>query len=232
MKKGIRCNETRFTNGKDREQIRYQFLSEDGVTPSACTVRLGEVDPLTGEPVTDVSFFREYYRVVDHQVHQNLKAARRDYTPAEKLRREREKRVFMESFKERWGYAPSKDDVRYHLEQEEEERYHLSLDVLVNSDTGESTLDRHPEFSMPFEAEEELPVELEALREVAASLTGRKAEVYEAMIQRAAGGKERVRFSEIAKKWGVAPKQITKDQERIMEMVRKCAERLRLTNEE
>ena len=76
---------------------------------------------------------------------------------------------------------------------------------------------------MPAEMEVEIPLQLQALREVAASLTGRRAEVYEAMILRAAGGKERIRFSEIARKWGVSPKQITKDQEKIMEMVRRRA---------
>ena len=68
---------------------------------------------------------------------------------------------------------------------------------------------------------------MQALREVAVSLTGRKAVVYEAMIQRAAGGQERLRFSDIAEKYGAAPKQITKDQERIMAMVRKRAEELK-----
>lgn len=46
------------------------------------------------------------------------------------------------------------------------------------------------------------------------------------MIQRAAGSQVRLRFSEIAKRWGVAPKQINKDQQKIMEMVRKRAKEL------
>lgn len=221
MKKGIRCNETRFTNGEDRDRIRYEFLSDDGNTPSSCTVRLGDVDPVTGEKVMDVTFFREYYRLVDHQVHKNLQAERLEYTPLQKARRETEKAAYIKAFAEYWGYAPSKDDVLYHLEQLEEERWNQSVDSFVSHDTGESTLDWHPEFSVLAEMDVEIPLQLQALREVAASLTGRKAEVYEAMIQRAAGGKERIRFSEIAKKWGVAPKQITKDQERIMEMVRR-----------
>ena len=74
--------------------------------------------------------------------------------------------------------------------------------------------------------DDDIPTELQALQEVAASLTGRLAEVYEAMIQRAAGGQKRVRFSEIAGKWGVSPVQITKDQKRIMEMVRRRADEL------
>ncbi len=122
---------------------------------------------------------------------------------------------------------PVRDDVLYHLEQLEEERWNQSIDAFVSQDTGESMLDRHPEFSVPAESDVDVPVELQALREVEASLTGRRAEVYEAMFQRAAGGRERIRFSEIARKWDVSCKQITKDQEKIMEMVRRRAEELR-----
>ena len=226
MKKGIRCNETRFTNGEDRDRIKFEFLSDDGNTPSSCTVRLGDVDPVTGQPVTDLTFFREYYRLVDHQVHKNLKAERPEYSPQVKAWRDREKAAFIEAFTMRWGYTPSKDDVLYHLEQLQKERWNQSLDTFVSQDTGESTLDWHMEFSVPSGMDEDLPMELQALREVAASLTGRRAEVYEAMILRAAGGKERIRFSDIARKWGVSPKQITKDQEKIMEMVRRRAKEI------
>ena len=231
MRKGIRCNETRFTNGEDRNRIRYEFVTEDGVTASGCVVRLGDTDPLTGEPLTDLTFFREYYRVVDHEVHQNLKAARPSYTPEERARREQEKQAFVSAFVRRWGYAPSKDDVLFHLDQLERERYVLSLDSFVDGETGDDMLDHCPAVSTSREEPEESP-EMQALREVAESLTGRKAEVYEAMIQRAAGGKARLRFGEIARKWGVAQAQISKDQQRIMEMVRRRAERLRLENDE
>ncbi len=46
------------------------------------------------------------------------------------------------------------------------------------------------------------------------------------MIQRYAGGQVRIRFSDIARKWDVRPKQINKDQEKIKEMVRKRAREL------
>lgn len=225
MKNGIRCNETRYVNGADRDRIRYEFLSEDGVTPSSCVVRLGDMDPRTGEKITDLTFFREYHRLVDHQVMKNLAAVRPGYTPAEKLRRQQRKEELIAAFTAEHGYAPSRSDVLWWLDQEEPERYHLSLDSLVDEETGSDDLDRHAAFGVPF-ADEESPA-LQALREVAAGLSGRRAEVYEAMLQRAAGGRVRVRFSDIARKWGVSPKQITKDQEKIMELVRRRAAELR-----
>ena len=91
MKKGIRCNETRFTNGDQRDRIQVEFVTDDGNTPSSCTVSIGDVDPVTGEKITDVTFFREYYRVVDHQVHKNLYSESRDHTKEEMDWREAEK---------------------------------------------------------------------------------------------------------------------------------------------
>lgn len=225
MKKGVRCNETRNDSRQNRDRIRYEFLSDDGITPSSCTVRLGDVDTVTGEAVTDVTVFLEYHRLKDAQVRQNLKAMRPEYTEEEMVRRKETREAISEDFRRRWGYAPSRDDVVYLME--EPERWNLSVSVMVNED-GKDHSSRHTELSEPAVMdEEEETVEMQALREVAVSLTGRKAEVYEAMIQRAAGGRERLRFSDIARKWGVAPKQITMDQERIMEMVRKRAEELR-----
>lgn len=228
MKKGIRCNETRYINGRDRNSIRYEFLSDDGITPSSCTVRLGDVDPLTGERITDLTIFREYHRLVDHQVMKNNNSARPKYTPAEKAHRKQLKEDFILAFTGEHGYAPSTDDILYYLEQLEAERHNLSLDSLINDEEdGDDDLDRHAAFSVLSVADEEESVFMQALREVAAGLTGRKAEVFEAMIQRAAGSQVRIRFSDIAKKWGdVAPKQITMDQKRIMEMIRKRAAEL------
>ena len=34
----------------------------------------------------------------------------------QKAWREKEKAAFVEAFTKRWGYAPSKDDIRYHLD--------------------------------------------------------------------------------------------------------------------
>lgn len=52
------------------------------------------------------------------------------------------------------------------------------------------------------------------------------------MIRRFMSVKDRVRFSEIAEKWGVSPVQISKDQKGIMEMVRRKAEEIRKAERE
>ena len=163
MKKGIKCNETRYVNGADRDRIRYEFVTEDGVTPSSCVVRLGDTDPRTGEKITDLTFFREYHRLVDHQVMKNNDAMRPGYTSAEKARRQRRKEAIIAAFAAEHGYMPSTSDVLWWLEGEEPERYNLPLDCLVDEEDGSDDLNRHAEFSIPFEEEES--AELQALRE-------------------------------------------------------------------
>ena len=227
MKKVIRCNETRYTNGADRDRIRYEFLSDDNTTPSSCTIRLGDIDPLTGEKITNLTFFKEYYSLDDHQVMKNLQASRPGYkTVEQKNRRDRMKSDYIAAFIADHGYAPSRSDVLWHLEQSEKERWNLSLDSLIDEENSGDDLDRHAAFSSPAISDEEESIQMQALREVAVSLTGRKAEVLEAMIQQASGGKVKLRFADIAKKWGVALPQISKEKERIAEMIRKKAEEL------
>ena len=226
MKKGIRYNETHYTNGADRDRIRYEFLTDDELTPSSCTIRLGDTDPLTGEKITDLVFFREYYRLDDHQVMKNLLASRPGYNTKQKKRRSRLKADFIAAFTAEHGYTPSRADVLWHLEQQERERWILSLDSLLDEENRSDDLDRHADFSIPAVSDEEESIQMQALREIAASLTGRRADVLEAMIQQASGSIIKLRAVDIAKKWGVTKQQIYHDEERIANLIRKKAEKL------
>ena len=76
MKNGIPCNDWYYTVKNRKNRITFRFVTEDGNTPSSCTVRVGDTDPLTGEPVSDPELFREYYRLVDHQLYVNNKETR------------------------------------------------------------------------------------------------------------------------------------------------------------
>ena len=183
MKKAIPCNETRFTKGSERDRITFRFVTDDGNTPSACTVRIGDTDPMTGEAVTDMDFFREYYRQVDHEVYRNLRNLRPEYTKEQKARREAEAGAYARGFEEAWGYSPSPDDVRWHLEQLELERYVLYLDGVTDGDGGaadEFFSECGQETADPFGAD--LPDEILALRGIRDALTGRLRAVYDAML--------------------------------------------------
>ena len=70
---GIPCNDYIHTTKARKNCIRYRFVTDDGNTPSSCTVQLGDIDPITGETITDMNFFWEYYKLVDHQIYENRK---------------------------------------------------------------------------------------------------------------------------------------------------------------
>ncbi len=178
--KGIPCNEYYHTAKAKKGRIEFRFVSTDRNTPSGCTVRVGDTDPMTGEVITDVAFFSEYHRLADHQIYVNSK----------------------------------------------ETKNRLCLEGLVNDD-GDSKLEKKKSFSVPaFDpfAEDE-PEEILRLREIGASLTGRPAEVYEALLINHAGGKEKISMTALARKWGVSVTQICKDRDRIIRMIREAVSR-------
>lgn len=215
--KGIPCNETHFSSIKDRDRISFQFVTDDGITPSSCTIRIGDTDPLTGETIMDMEFFREYHRQADNEIYRNIKAMRPPYTREQKSRRDAEKQAFIRAFEEEHGYTPSPDDVRYHMEQIGPERFHLYLDAAVDA-VAEYSKEFGQAAEDPFGAD--LPDDLFALKELADSLTGRLKAVYEAMLQRAAGGADRKTLTEVRNEWGVSYTQIMKDTEAIKKMIR------------
>ncbi len=175
MKNGIPCNDWYRTVKARKNRINFQFVTDDGNTPSSCTVRIGDTDPKTGEQITDLTFFHEYYRLVDHQLYTNTK----------------------------------------------EYKNTVSYDIYTN-DEGESNMERKLQFTVsiddPFGENE--PEEILRLREIAASLTGRLADIYEALLVKYAGGKEKISMTDLSRKWGVSVTQICKDRDKIIRMIK------------
>ena len=179
MKNGIPCNDYLHTPKAKKNRIVFKFVNDDGNTPSSCTVQLGDIDPMTGAAITDMSFFTEYYKMVDHEV-----------------------------------YIQGK-----------ETKNRLSLDGLTFDD-GDDECERKHHYSTPavdpFEDDESK--DIHRLREATSSLTGRLADVYEAMLVQYSGGTERISMREIAAKWHVHVSQVYKDQEKIVRMIKKSFE--------
>ncbi len=175
MKNGIPCNEWYHTVKAKKNRICFRFVTEDGVTPSSCTVCIGDTDPASGEMIADEAVFIEYYRLVDHQLYVNNK----------------------------------------------EFRNTVSYDTFTNEE-GESNMERKICFSIPAEDPfgENEPEAILRLREVASSLSGRLADVYEALLVKYAGGKEKISMTDLARKWGVSVTQICKDREKVIRMIR------------
>lgn len=220
---GIPCNDYLYTTKTQQDRIVFRFVSDDTNTPSACTVRLGDTDPITGEAITDVGFFTEYHKLANHQVYENLKASRVDLTPEEKKRFSAEKTAFAAEFEKTYGYQPCRADIREALADRWPKTYHLSIQELINDD-GDNKADQREDLSTPVPDpfDENTPDDIACLHEVATSLTGRLADVYEALIIKYAGGKEKISFVSLAEKWGVSHTQIGLDRDKIFRMIRKA----------
>ena len=64
------------------------------------------------------------------------------------------------------------------------------------------------------------PDDIVRLREFAASLSGRMADIYEWLLVKYAGGQVKLSLQAIADKWGISTTQIYKDKDRLLRMIR------------
>ena len=218
---GIPCNETRRTLKAEKDRIRFRFVSDDGNTASSFSVKIGDTDPLTGEKITDMTVFEEYHKMVNHEVYTNWKDIHRPLTPGEKKQREEKKAAVIADFEKRYGYKPSASDIHWLVDDFMPDLYTASIER-YRDEEGNPESDRISGLGIPCEDPfgEDTPDEIQRLREVAASLTGRLADVYEAMLVKYAGGKECITLEELAGKWNVSAMQISKDQKKIIRMIR------------
>ena len=147
-------------------------------------------------------FLREYYRLEDSQVHRNIENSRIPYSKEQKAWREKEKQKFIRDFEQDHGYRPSADDILYHLEQIEPERYNQNLGGIMNNE-GEPVDEFGDEFirydTDPFGAD--LPDDICALREIA-------------------DGAGRMTLTDVQHEWNVSYTQIMKDTKKIEKMIR------------
>lgn len=96
----------------------------------------------------------------------------------------------------------------------------LYLDGIMD-DEGDGKAEKKKEFAVPaYDPFDEESDEVEQLREFASSLSGRLADVYEAMLVKYAGGKEKISMTDLARKWGVSVTQISYDRKKIIRMIK------------
>jgi len=219
MKKGCPCNDRNFIGLAGQDRITYTFLTDDDTTPCGCCIRTGDLDPVSGEPVSEV-WIKTYHQIRTQEVYRNLKAERAPYTQWEKALRLEERRKIAKEFRMDYGYEPNEETVGYLLEEHWGNRYNLHMDLYDDLDDPYCFIpmaDKKAQQAFPGN----LPEEVEILREFAATLTGRLSDVYCLMLEKYSGGADPTMGKEIAEKWNVSPVMITKDQDRLKKMIRK-----------
>ena len=223
----LRCNELRKTGKAEQNAIEYHFVNTDNNTPARIRITLGDTDPLTGKPIQDISFFREYHAFSNRQAACNDKNIKAPFTKKEKAVRDELRSSIASAFEQEYGYKPSEYALQYLLEEQWPIPYILPIDNLDDddedfSDTDTDLTDRYAEEALPgMESDDTL-----ALRAFARTLSGRLLDVYEMMLIRIDAGSEQPQLLELARKWAVSPAQITKDQARIRSMIREYSERV------
>ncbi len=64
MKKGIPCFDYSEIGPNGQNRITFSFATGNEDIASEMVVSLGDTDPMTGEKITDLTFFREYHLLI------------------------------------------------------------------------------------------------------------------------------------------------------------------------
>ena len=227
MAKAIRCNDLQVVPKKDWGSLQFDFVSDDGLTPSSVTIRVGDIDPLTGEPV-DMTVLSRYYEQVNREVRTNLSQIRREKTKKERQQSSELKAALADKFEKEHGYRPNQDNLQLLVEEVEGSPYFAVPYDALRNENGESGIESWAPFSVPFEDpfEDDLPVEMRALREVGSSLTGRLRDVFDVLLGKTDDNGNKVKLKDLADKWDVCPAMITGYKAQIFDLVRKKAAEL------
>ena len=219
--KGIPCNETRHTLKSKRNRIHYHFVTNNGRTPTTCTIGIGDTDPKTGEPITDMTFFKEYYKMQDHDIYSYWKERRIKLTPAEKKRREEKKNEFITDFENRYGYRPSETDLCWMTDDFMPEHYSASIEWYRDQED-KPEANRIQELSIPCEDPfgDDETIDIFQLKEFASGLTGLQADLYEWLLVKYAGGKVKLSMKDIADRWKICLAQAYKEKDELVRMIK------------
>ncbi len=224
-RKGIPCNETRHTVKACKDRITFRFVTDDANTPSECTVRLGDIDPRTGEQITDMTFMTEYYKLVDHEIYVYWKDRRATLTPAEEKQREERWNHFLDDYESRFGYRPSEADLRWLTDEFMSRRYNASIEWYRDQE-GNPECDRISRLGIPSEDPfgTDEPENISRLHELTESLNGLQADIYEWLLVKYAGGQVKLSLKSIADKWDICLSQAYKEKDKLVQMIRKIFE--------
>ncbi len=228
MKKGIPCNEYTEYGPKHQNSITFTFVTDDGLTPSFFRISLGDPDPLTGEPISDRTIFREYHCQRNREIYYNKLAAAVPFTQREQEERRHLRDQIAADFERDYGYPLTSEAVDILLNERHPKKYRVELDSLVTKE-GNPCLDALMALADPTAERAFLDAEsdgerVEKLRAFAAKLTGRLRDVYDLMLQEAAGFSTHGQALDIAKKWGVTKSCISKDKLRLIRDIRRWME--------
>ncbi len=220
MKRNIQCIEIQKYGPERQNVIYYPFVSSehDKEIPSCARIAIGDIDPMTGEPIVDIHLFREIYSVINSQAHTNLRVNRPFFTTREQEERRKMGEAFAEEFERAYGYRPSRDDMKYYLAEKWPVEHMLHYDDQNHhGEEYEQNCDiRLADPASLSAAPGEVSEETEMMREFEKTLQGIERDIYEVMLYSTGGGAEKPRMNYVMKKWGKSnPSEITRIRKKV-----------------
>ena len=211
MNKGYPCFEYSEIGPKGQNRIDYRFVAGDDEIASRCRVSLGDTDPLTGERILDVTFFREYHRLRNREVYGNKKAVAAPLSAREKEARRRLQEEIAAGFVRDYGYAPDRGTLKWLLSEQAPREYRLELDSFV-SEEGVSWADCVAAFADPSAEEDfrEAESDGDPLEAFAETLDGRELELFRLLQLKAEGCRMHGMICHLAAKWGMEQYQVSR----------------------
>lgn len=117
----------------------------------------------------------------DHEVYINIKNLRPEMTTEEKAGQAAWVESFKTDFLIKYGYEPSKDDVKAAVAERYPKNWVMSIDQFESDDDGGDTSDRHTELADPnafIDPDDSLPADVRRMREIVSGCTDKQREAF------------------------------------------------------
>ena len=222
MKKGISCFDYSEIGPKGQNRINFHFVTDSGEVESSCSVSLGDIDPMTGERITDLTFFREYHLLRNRQIYYNKKAVSAPLSGKEKEIRQALRQKIASDFVREYGYMPDNSTLNWLLHEKYPRQYRLELDSFYN-DEGEFWGDCVAEFADPAAEKTFREVEEEGhtLDDFEQTLSPFLQDIFRMLRQESEGINVRGMGKQLAEKWGVDKSYISRMKLKIGKLLQK-----------
>ncbi len=222
MKTGIPCFDYTEIGPKGQDKITFQFVTGERNIPASAKVTLGDTDPMTGEKVTDVTFFREYHLQRNREIYYNKKAVACQLTGKEKEERQAIRTQIEEEIREKYGYAPDRGTLKWLVNERMPKQYRLEIDSF-RDDEGASLTERMPEFADK-EAEKDFQAienEGHTLDDFEETLSPIQRDVFNLLRMQSEGINVRGMGKQLAEKWHVDKSDISKTKQQIGKLLKR-----------
>lgn len=169
----------RLKKTKQTERTTYTYCFSEMDENGKYFIRRQTLRP--GEDGVTEMDIKTLHIMDDHEVYINIKNLRPEMTDAEKA----EQTAWIEQFKSdfliKYGYEPTKDDVKAAVEDRYPKNWAMSLDQFESDDDGGDTSDRHTELADPnafTDPDDSLPPDIRRMREIVSDCTDKQREAY------------------------------------------------------